>query len=1432
MKSKKFTFRFLVAFLLLNLSNAYSQIVETFTTPGSFTWVCPANVTQVRVQCWGAGGGGGNSGFNSIIYGGQGGGGGAYSESIINVSPNQTYYLFIGIGGLGAPKNSSMRASNGQETWFNYLNSKPSIINNLEVLAVGGLYGSNKGASYSNLGNSTLCLGNITYSGGNGSIGTSIQGGGGGASACENSNGNSGYFFNGASFGGSSCGKGGKGGAGSNSVNSNVTIGSSPGGGGGGGDNSKTSSGGNGGDGQIILNYTPNCTTSLSSLSPYTNPTPSCGSFTLSASNASTDLGLEYQWQMSFDSLNWVNLPNYKQLSYTHTTNKKNTFYRVITRCIYGDTSVSNVIKHILSDQFIQKGTVSSNQEICQGNTPNSNLVLTKSIGNIQWQKSTNNSTWVDIPNATDSILNSLTIGVLNITTYFRAKISSNSCGNIISDIITISVSQKSNAGKLFGDQNICESTPITDLYLSSQIGKNFIWQISDDTLNWYIIPNVIDSKLMSNQIDTLTNTSYFRVLVKNDLCDYDTSNFVKVNVIQNALPGILSKNQDICQNNQIETLKLSSARSNHYVWQYTNSSDTSNQTVWINLGGDTDSLTSNYIGSYTGKKYFRCLHYYVIENLCPKRISNIVTINISKPSFGGNISSNQTICENTTPANITLSSNIGDSIQWQYSLDNLNWNNYNTGISNSKTLYGFIINNVSSDTYVRAMVKSGVCQASPSSTSIITVNKSSAIGTIPLSQKVCTGNKPNDISVSNYVGTLQWQFSTNAQNWSNYTNANSSILFGATIGNISSKKYFRVIATNGVCPTAYSNIDTISVSPLSVSGTLSSNQTICYGSSPNDIAITGNIGNVNWQYSTDAANWQDLSFPSNTTLTKQQISSLTLKTYFRGKITSGLCPSVYSNSITINIDSLSSGGITSNNQSLCIGSSPTSISVSKSRGNLQWQSSTDGINFTNINNAISSNYVPTISNLTYYYRTEAINGTCAPNYSNPIQILVSPISSVGSLTSNQTICSGNMPNPINLSSATGNITWQYSTNNLTWSPIIISTSSTLSSSQMGTINTPKYFRAVVKSGTCTSVNSNSIKVSLYSNPTINIGVNQSVCPNTPVILNATGANSYSWSNGIINNVSFIPTTSSTYSVTGTDNNGCIGTASVSVIVHPSPTVQISKNSSGIICQGNSFTLSSLSNNVNTYQWKRYGFDIVGETSSTLTSKLEGDFSLYVESSNGCSANSNIQNIKLTPKPNINTIHNQTICLGDKIQLYATNASNYSWNTGNQNGDSISPAFSTKYIVSTTDLITGCSNSDSMFVLVNKPSSSNINTTSLGAFNLNNITYDKNGQYTQTINNEAGCDSTITLNLVVLTLGIESISDDNLTLYPNPTNNGIVYLKTTTHINSLVCYNSEGRKIEIEFNNGMINFEKFNKGLYFIEIEINNNRNIFKVVYL
>lgn len=71
--------------------------------------------------------------------------------------------------------------------------------------------------------------------------------------------------------------------------------------------------------------------------------------------------------------------------------------------------------------------------------------------------------------------------------------------------------------------------------------------------------------------------------------------------------------------------------------------------------------------------------------------------------------------------------------------------------------------------------------------------------------------------------------------------------------------------------------------------------------------------------------------------------------------------------------------------------------------------------------------------------------------------------------------------------------------------------------------------------------------------PTINVTATPSViCAGSSVTLTATGATSYTWSNGVANSTGFTPTTTATYTVTGTSAiGGCTNTAVSTVSVNP-----------------------------------------------------------------------------------------------------------------------------------------------------------------------------------------------------------------------------------------------------------------------------------------
>ena len=70
--------------------------------------------------------------------------------------------------------------------------------------------------------------------------------------------------------------------------------------------------------------------------------------------------------------------------------------------------------------------------------------------------------------------------------------------------------------------------------------------------------------------------------------------------------------------------------------------------------------------------------------------------------------------------------------------------------------------------------------------------------------------------------------------------------------------------------------------------------------------------------------------------------------------------------------------------------------------------------------------------------------------------------------------------------------------------------------------------------------------LTIFTNP-----VNGVVCAGTSVTLTASGASTYSWSGGITNGISFIPSSTSTYTVTGSDNvSNCSSTATQLITVN------------------------------------------------------------------------------------------------------------------------------------------------------------------------------------------------------------------------------------------------------------------------------------------
>ena len=140
-----------------------------YTTPGTTTWTCPANVNSVCVVCVG-GGGGGTTGTGYEA----GGGGGLGWKNNITVVPGQTYTVSVGAGGTG----NTSGGTDGGTSYF---------IDTTTCAGGGGSGNNGGGGTYAGDGGGNGG-GHISYGGGGGAggysgDGNSETGGAGGAGA-------------------------------------------------------------------------------------------------------------------------------------------------------------------------------------------------------------------------------------------------------------------------------------------------------------------------------------------------------------------------------------------------------------------------------------------------------------------------------------------------------------------------------------------------------------------------------------------------------------------------------------------------------------------------------------------------------------------------------------------------------------------------------------------------------------------------------------------------------------------------------------------------------------------------------------------------------------------------------------------------------------------------------------------------------------------------------------------------------------------------------------------------------------------------------------------------------------------------------------------------------------------------------------------------
>lgn len=356
----------------------------------------------------------------------------------------------------------------------------------------------------------------------------------------------------------------------------------------------------------------------------------------------------------------------------------------------------------------------------------------------------------------------------------------------------------------------------------------------------------------------------------------------------------------------------------------------------------------------------------------------------------------------------------------------------------------------------------------------------------------------------------------------------------------------------------------------------------------------------------------------------------------------------------------------------------------------------------------------PTVTTTYTVSATDACSGTVLTSQIT-IYVGSNPTPGVAS-ASPASICSGSST-LLTLSGASGNIQWQESTDGIAFNNISGATSATFTTPSL--LDT-MYYQALVTDPGCGSSTSNAIAVNIYPNPVVTAGFDSTICSGNSTTLAASGASSFTWSPsaGLANPNSATtmasPAATTTYTVTGTDGNGCINTDSVTVTVHV-PSVTASNNVA--VCNGTPVNLSATASNAVSYSWTpASSLNNPSVYNPVATPSVTTTYTVSMTDVNGCTAvDSVLVTIQQLPSASAGT--DAAICVGSGVLLSASGGNSYSWspstglNSTTNSSPFATPATTTTYVVTVTGN-NGCVGIDSVVVTVNPlpPASAGPNT--------------------------------------------------------------------------------------------------------------------------
>jgi hypothetical protein len=493
------------------------------------------------------------------------------------------------------------------------------------------------------------------------------------------------------------------------------------------------------------------------------------------------------QWQTSTDGVNWTNISGATSTTYSFTaagSMSGSQFHAVFTNSI-GTATTNPATLTVYSPPTITTNPVSQSAAV------GSQVSFTAAAAGtpapaVQWQLSTNGTTWSNISGATST---SYTVTVAaTMSGYQYQAVFVNSHGLLsVTTAATLTVKSPPVVKTSPASQSVTAGATVTFTAAATGTPAPTVqWQSSANGTTWSNIAGAISSTYSFTATTAASGTQY-RAVYTNSL-GTATTTAAKISV--NAAPAVTANptSQSVLAGATV-AFSAAATGATSQQWQLS----TNFGTTWSSISGavgatysvKTTVAMSGYMYRVAFTNAYGSTH--TAAATLTVSVAPVVTLNPTSKAVTAGLPAAFTAAASGTPA---------PTVQWQTSTNGTTWTNISGATS---TTYSVTATGAMTGSQYRALFVNSASTVATAAAKL-TVNWAPAIVSAPAAQSVSAG-KPVSFTASasgSPAPTVQWQLSINGSIWGNITGATAAT-YTFTAASSQSGYLYRAVFTNSL---------------------------------------------------------------------------------------------------------------------------------------------------------------------------------------------------------------------------------------------------------------------------------------------------------------------------------------------------------------------------------------------------------------------------------------------------------------------------------------------------------------------------------------------------------------------------------------------------------------------------------------------------------